>query len=51
MVKGLVGTMLLVGKNKINLEEFISIVEAKDCMGADFSVPSEGLFLVKVVFL
>ena len=51
MVKGLVATMLLVGKKKIKLEEFISVVEAKDCMVADFSVPSEGLFLVKVVFL
>ena len=50
MVKGLVGTMLLVGKRKITLEEFIRIIEAKDCTKADFSVSSDGLFLTKVVF-
>ena len=50
MVKGLVGTMLLVGKKKISLQEFTAIVEAKDCTKADFSVASNGLFLVKVAF-
>ena len=50
MVKGLVGTMLLVGKKKISLQEFKSIIEAKDCTKADFSVPSNGLFLHKVSF-
>jgi tRNA pseudouridine38-40 synthase len=50
MVKGLVGTMLLVGKRKISLADFRAIIEARDCSSADFSVPSEGLFLNKVVF-
>ena len=50
MVKGLVGTMLLAGKKKITLDEFKAIIEAKDCTKADFSVPADGLFLVKVVF-
>ncbi len=50
MVKGLVGTMLLVGKKKISLAEFIKIIEAKDCSKADFSVQSAGLFLKKVEF-
>ncbi len=50
MVKGLVGTMLLVGKKKINVEEFTAIIEAKDCTKADFSVPPDGLFLVEVAF-
>lgn len=50
MVKGLVGTMLLMGKGKINLEEFTAIITAKDCTKADFSVPPDGLFLSKVVF-
>lgn len=48
MVKGLVGTMLMVGKKKITIAEFESIVRAKDCTRADFSVSSEGLFLEKV---
>lgn len=50
MVKGLVGTMLLVGKKKIGLNEFRSIIEARDCTKADFSVSPEGLFLAKVAF-
>lgn len=50
MVKGLVGTMLLVGKKKINLEEFTAIIESKDCTKADFSVTSDGLFLIEVAY-
>jgi tRNA pseudouridine38-40 synthase len=50
MVKGLVGTMLLVGKKKISLNEFRAIIEARDCIKADFSVSSDGLFLAKVSF-
>jgi tRNA pseudouridine38-40 synthase len=50
MVKGLVGTMLLVGKKKMSLEQFIAIIKLKDCTKADFSVSAEGLFLVKVIF-
>ncbi len=50
MVKGLVGTMLLVGKKKITLAEFTDIIEAKDCTKADFSVPPDGLFLVEVTY-
>ncbi|MBK6378345.1 MAG: tRNA pseudouridine(38-40) synthase TruA [Chitinophagaceae bacterium] len=50
MVKGLVGTMLLVGKKKISLEEFTAIIESKDCTKADFSVTSDGLFLIEVAY-
>jgi tRNA pseudouridine38-40 synthase len=50
MVKGLVGTMLQVGREKLTVEEFISVITAKDCTKADFSVPSQGLILCKVEF-
>lgn len=50
MVRGLVGTMLQVGRNKISIDEFINIIIAKDCTKADFSVPPQGLFLQKVNF-
>lgn len=50
MVKGLVGTMLLVGKKKINMQEFKLIIESRDCTNADFSVSSNGLFLHEVAF-
>jgi len=48
MVRGLVGTMLQVGKGKLSLEAFGSIIRAKDCTKADFAVPAHGLFLRKV---
>jgi tRNA pseudouridine38-40 synthase len=50
MVKGLVGTMLQVGRGKLSLEEFKAIIESKDCTKADFSVPPHGLFLYAVKF-
>ena len=50
MVRGLVGTMLQVGRGKLNIEDFKRIIEAKDCSKADFSVPGHGLFLIKVKF-
>ena len=50
MVRGLTGTMLKVGTGKINIQEFIDIIEGKDATKADFSVPPQGLFLVSVNF-
>jgi tRNA pseudouridine38-40 synthase len=48
MVRGLVGTMLHVGRGKTNVEQFREIIERLDSSLADFSVPGYGLFLVKV---
>jgi len=48
MVRGLVGTMLHVGRKQISVNEFKSIIESKDCTKADFTTPAHGLFLVKV---
>lgn len=50
MVRGLVGTMLQVGRGKLTIDEFRSVIEAKDCTLADFSVPGHGLFLCKVEY-
>ena len=50
MVKGLVSTMLLVGRKKITIDEFKAIIEAKDCTMASFAVPSKGLFLIAVQY-
>lgn len=50
MVKGLVGTMLQVGRERLSVDGFKAIIEAKDCTKVDFSVPSHGLFLHKVEF-
>ena len=50
MVRGLTGTMLQAGRNKISPEQFKKIIEAKDCRLADFSVPGHGLFLTSVEY-
>ena len=48
MVRGLVGTMLLVGKGKYCIEDFKNILESKDSGKTDFSVPAKGLILMQV---
>ncbi|WP_315817633.1 hypothetical protein [Paraflavitalea speifideaquila] len=50
MVRGLVGTMLQVGRGRLSVEAFRNVIEALDCSKADFSVPGHGLFLDKVVY-
>lgn len=50
MVRALVATMLKIGRNKLKLEEFRQIIEAKDCTKASFAVPAHGLFLISVEF-
>ena len=50
MVKGLTGTMLKVGRDKLNLQQFRQIIENGEPAYADFSPPSKGLFLVAVNF-
>jgi tRNA pseudouridine38-40 synthase len=47
-VRGLVGTMLQVGREKLSLERFEEILRQKDNRQADFSVPGHGLFLFRV---
>ncbi|WP_340152839.1 tRNA pseudouridine(38-40) synthase TruA [uncultured Marivirga sp.] len=48
MVRALVGTLLDVGQNKLSIEDFENIIEAKDRKKAGRSVPPEGLFLTQV---
>src|SRR5262249_7927971 len=48
MVRGLVGTMLQVGREKLSPGRFEEILQAKDNRQADFSVPGHGLFLFRV---
>ncbi|GAB2818296.1 tRNA pseudouridine synthase A [Ferruginibacter profundus] len=50
MVRGMVGTMLQVGKKKTEMDQFINIIKSKDCTKANFAVPPQGLFLQKVNF-
>jgi tRNA pseudouridine38-40 synthase len=50
MVRAIVGTMLLVGRGKISLEEFEQIIKNKDRNQAGVSVPAKALFLFKVEY-
>jgi tRNA pseudouridine38-40 synthase len=50
MVRGLVGTMLRVGRGKLSVEEFGGVLQQKDNRLADFSAPGHGLFLQQVCF-
>ena len=50
MVRGIVGTMLQVGRGKISVARFREIIERKEQSEADFSVPGHGLCLEKVEF-
>jgi tRNA pseudouridine38-40 synthase len=50
MVRAIVGTLISVGLEKINLAEFRKIIESKNRGKAGFSVPGKGLFLTKVTY-
>jgi tRNA pseudouridine38-40 synthase len=50
MVRGLVGTMLQVGRGKLSVEDFADVIRRKDNRLADFSAPGHGLFLHQVYF-
>ena len=50
MVRGLVGTMLKVGREIYTIEEFQGIIENKNPAKVDFSTPAQGLILVQVSF-
>lgn len=48
MVRGLTGTMLLVGRGRLTLSEFEEILNGKDPSRVNFNVPAKGLFLERV---
>ena len=48
MVRGLVGTMLQVGRGKMSIPEFEQVIQGLNAAKADFSVPGQGLLLAAV---
>jgi tRNA pseudouridine38-40 synthase len=50
MVRAIVGTLVEVGREKISIDEFCRIIEARNRGEAGQSVPAEGLFLVDVKY-
>ena len=50
MVRAIVGTLIEVGTGKIDLADFIAIIESKDRKNAGFSVPAHGLYLTEIKY-
>lgn len=50
MVRGLVGTQLRIARSGQKADALRTILEARDCSKADFSVPGHGLYLEKVTY-
>ncbi len=50
MVRAIVGTLVMVGKGEIEVEEMTSIIESKNRSKAGQSVPACGLYLVAVEY-
>jgi len=48
MVRGLTGTMLLVGRGLLTVEQFEEILMGRDPSRVNFNVPAKGLFLERV---
>jgi len=50
MIRGLVGTMLQVGRGQINLNDFQEVIESKNEQNVDFSTPAHGLYLSEIQY-
>lgn len=50
MVRGLVGTMLQVGRGKMTLKEFEDVIISKNSSHVNFAVPAHGLTLMEVKY-
>ena len=50
MVRAIVGTLVDLGRGRINADELKKIIEAKDRTEAGLSVPAQGLFLTNVEY-
>jgi len=50
MVRAIVGTLIEIGKNKIQIEDFKNIIAQKNRNKAGMSMPAEGLFLCDIKY-
>ena len=50
MVRAIVGTLLEIGKGRIKINDLDRIIQSRDRQNAGYSVPTEGLFLVEIVY-
>jgi tRNA pseudouridine38-40 synthase len=50
MIRGLVGTMLHIGRGQSSLESFKEIIRSKNEQNVDFSTPAHGLYLSSIQY-
>ncbi len=50
MVRAIVGTLIEVGRSKVDVQQFCEIIEAKDRCKAGASVPAKALYLVDIQY-
>ncbi|MFC2110397.1 tRNA pseudouridine(38-40) synthase TruA [Bacteroidota bacterium] len=50
MVRAIVGTLVAVGKGKVSINEFVTIIENEDRKNAGTSAPAHGLSLTSVIY-
>jgi tRNA pseudouridine38-40 synthase len=50
MVRGLTGTMLMVGRGHLTVDQFVEILEGKEPSKVNFNVPAKGLFLEEIKY-
>lgn len=50
MVRAIVGTLIEIGRGKMNQDEFCKIIESKNRSNAGSSVPGHGLFLAEIEY-
>jgi tRNA pseudouridine38-40 synthase len=50
MVRAIVGTLVEIGKKKMTLDEFKSVIKEKNRSSAGTSAPAKGLYLVKIEY-
>ena len=50
MVRAITGTLLEVGKGKMDIETFRKVIESKNRSNAGVSVPAHGLFLTEIKY-
>lgn len=50
MVRAIVGSLVEVGRGKLSVDDFVTIIEKKDRCAAGISMPAEGLFLWNIKY-
>lgn len=50
MVRAIVGTLIEIGRGKLEIDDLDKIIQSKDRRNAGYSVPAEGLFLKEIIY-